>query len=456
MKNESDVEVYSVPDAESERTSLVRKDVGGRWPAWRLIILTAITCLYVVGIMAEVNSPLLPALEEDANLGWNVNHSGLSMSIQVGFEALGHLSVAWLSDLYGGPKMHVFALTIISVTLGMIALQRNPVWILTFVALRQFVQGIVWPAVGRSMNTYLEVRQWEVGLCLIGLASRAGDLLTSELTGVLELHFGWRGTLHWIAYITLCATFAFCLVFWMTNKKWEEAEAFQSSVARPRNGFLASVRWANLKSFYSETDAWLILAIPCFITNVWLWGAYVATFSHSIYGASASNSALINGSFPLGQTVGLLVAFGFALRGGKHRRNIYVGCIVCCWMVAIVPILFLVSKQSFVHYVALSTIMGVATGPVSYLPVDLYCMHVSQQTGGYALYAGSVYCVSQATSAVMAYIYGYIRTQSEQLAFQAGMILAAVSFLGCGFCLTLHTLRNWDGALFEESKATGS
>lgn len=400
-----------------------------------------------------VFSPLVPALEEDAHLGWNEVHSGLALGIYALCEATGLFLLGWLSDVYGETMMLVSSLGITSLLLMMIARQQHPSTILVLIAVSALLRGIVFPAVTRSMNTYLKVTQWEIGLCLIGLASRAGDLLTSELTGLLQMVCGWRGTLSWIACITGCAVAMFYLVVWNANKMRKE-NGEDDDVGPEGSHTLTAPRWSALKDFYSKTDTWLILALASFLQPVWSMGNYVAIFAHTIYGMSAANSALTNGSFSLGQAISLLATCVFALYKGHCRREVYVACAISCFLASIVPIILL--KVSFVYYVVLMTAMGIVVGTVTYVPVAVYCMHISQRTGDYALYCSSLYSVAYIVGGSTGFLYGHLREESEQLAFRKIMIVTAVCLLVSGSCMALHTHRNWDGALFKYTKASGS
>merc|ERR1719316_620437 len=168
---------------------------------------------------------------------------------------MGLLCLGWLSDVYGGPDMLLLSHLSICVMLGMIARQRSPLPIIGLVAMIAFTRGIVWPAATKSMNTYLKAKQWEVGLCLIGLASRVGDLLTSEIVGLLEVHVGWRGAIYWIAGITGSAVCICWLVIRTAHKMRKEVGVRRCpEVETGRAQALADSRWDNLKAFYSETD----------------------------------------------------------------------------------------------------------------------------------------------------------------------------------------------------------
>lgn len=445
-------------ELESEKALLLNKDMDQGWPAWRVMIVTATTCFYATGIMpVAIFAPLMPALEEDVSLRWNAVHSGLAISMYTLFEAMGLLFLGWLSDVYGGPVMLVLSQLGISIILGMLTRQSNPVAIIGLVAMIAFVRGIVWPAATKSMNMYLSARQWEVGLCLIGLASRSGDFLTSEVLGLLEAYCGWRSAVGWIAGITGTAVVIFQLIISKVEKIREDAGALAPFEVKPAGAQTSMApRWDNLKAFYSETDTWLLLLLVTFLQLLVVWGSYVAAFARSIYGVSASNSALTNGSFAFGQAVSLFGTLMLALSWGNRRRDIYVASTVACIVVSIVPILFLVSEVSFTFYIVFPATIGIAVGTVYYVPVAVYCMHVSRRTGGYALYCSSLYSVSYVVSALTSYMYGHVRKVSEQLAFQLDMTLATICLLVCSFSMALHIRRNWDGALFETEKASES
>lgn len=380
-----------------EKAPLLTKDSDRTWPAWRVMILTATGCMYVVGIMPiALNAPLVPSLEDDPHLDWNEIHTGFVLSVPIVCESVGMICLGWLSDVYGGPRMLIFGMGTISIILGNITWQQNPVSILGLVIMLAFVRGAIWPSATKVMNTYLGAQQWEVGLCLIGLASRTGDVITSELTGAFVNALGWRSAVCIIAGVLLLSTFLFQFIIGRVQRMREEAGALERSrVEAERESNLAAPRWEDLKSFYSETDTLLLLLLTCSLQPLWVWGAYVGTFAHSIYGMTAANSAFTNGAFAFGQFVSLLCTLTIALCGGSGtRRWIYVGTANTCVVATVIPILFLLCEVPFGGFVALAAVLGLAVGTVDYVPVALYCMHSARRTGDYSLYCSSMYAIA--------------------------------------------------------------
>jgi len=444
----------------AEKVPLLSKDTDQTWPAWRLTLAIATMSIYIMSIIpVAVNAALVPALEDDRDLGWGKVHSGTMLSVPIVFEAMGLMCLGWLSDVFGGPKMLIICLATLFAVLVNICWQQGPVPILGLMTMIAFVRGGVFPAATKLMSTYLGASQWEVGICMIGLASRAGDLMTSEFIGILVYYFGWRGAVAALAGISFLMLFIYQLVVWKVEDMRVAYGALESSTTgmERKETSIAPTRRQDLKVFYSQVDTWLLLILSLALQPLWVWGSYVGTFAHSMYGLSASRSALTQGAFASGQLLSLIVTLFYAiLRGGKARRPIYVGGCALVLFATCVPIILLTNEVTSTLYAMLSVTLGFSMGMVDYVPVALYCMHFGRKTGDYALYSSSMYSIAYVAGAGTAAVYGYLRRQSEVLAFTVVNTVASCCTIICFICLALHILRNWDGDLFNHSKAAAS
>merc|ERR1719453_793358 len=108
--------------------------------------------------------------------------------------------------------------------------------------------------------------------------------------------------------------------------------------------------------------------------------------------------------------------------------------------------------MSFTSWVICSGLLGLSVGVMDYVPIAIYCMHVSRRTGDYGLYVSSIYSFAYVVGAITSYTYGQLRKTSEEMAFKVEMIVACTCLLSCSLCLSLHIRRNWDGALFKYVK----
>jgi len=356
------------------------------------------------------------------------------------------------------PKCSSFFLGAIFAVLLNVCWQQGPVPVLGLMTMIAFVRGGVFPAATKLMSTYLGVAQWEVGICMIGLASRAGDLMSSEFVGLLVSFFGWRGAVVGIAGFAFLMLFAYQLAVWKVQDMREADGALEPSMIEiQREDTLAAPTWQNLKVFYAEVDTWLLLILTIGLQPLWVWGSYVGTFAHSMYGISPSRSALTQGAFAFGQLLSLAVTLIYAvLRGGKARRPIYVGACALVLFATSVPIALLTYEVPFAVYGVMAVALGFSMAMIDYVPVALYCMHCGRKTGDYALYSSSMYAIAYVAGSGTAAVYGYLRRENEALAFTVVNTVAACCTMTCFICLALHILRNWDGALFKYSRAAAS
>merc|ERR1712118_625046 len=127
-------------------------------------------------------------------------------------ESLGYLTLAQLSDVFGGKVMlSAYMFAAMGCILVMATVDSPPAIIYANICMA-LGKGMTWPAVEGLIPSYLPTWRWEVGLMMVACASRLGHAMTGVLIGSL-LHFlNWNISLYVVATFILLVALTFSML----------------------------------------------------------------------------------------------------------------------------------------------------------------------------------------------------------------------------------------------------
>jgi len=204
--------------------------------------------------------------------------------------------------------------------------------------------------------------------------------------------------------------------------------------------------------FFSMADSWLILFLIICQQPLWSFGDFLSSFAYDIYDIPPAKCALLNGAYPLGQTLGLALALIGVLRGGSRTRlSMYIVITMLAAGSAFVPIMLLRAghRLSSGALTVLAGWQGFSCVLMDYVPTTIWAMHVGRLRGEGAHYLGILYSIGYTAAFAFNWYLGNLRNSSMTKAFTTEMIMASASSALSMALLTLHIVRNWNGTLFH-------
>eukprot|EP00928_Gymnodinium_smaydae_P034517 TRINITY_DN24435_c0_g2_i1.p1 TRINITY_DN24435_c0_g2~~TRINITY_DN24435_c0_g2_i1.p1 ORF type:complete len:425 (-),score=15.17 TRINITY_DN24435_c0_g2_i1:225-1499(-) len=397
--------------------------------------IIGIGSVYTVSVIPVVLPALLsPALEADAGLSWTLADTARFIgSNQVG-EALGMIALGWIADYIGGATAFSIGLALLAVLQVGISFVSSPLSLLSLYVAMIFIRGVVFGSAVKLVANTLGETQWGVGVCIIGVASRSGDLLMAELFGLLEPTYGWRGVMRFYACFTCIGVMWFAVVNHYSSQRRYDHAALSVPVA--------------LKSLWSDPDYWSVFALITFVQPLWVWGSFVPTYAHSIYHESIAKSAFAYRATKTGEVCALLIAMGVLLYSGINSRRIFHACVVVIAAVsALLPVMMMYYEMDETAFLILASVIGGCAALIDYVPPALYFMFRGKSSGTSSLYISFSYGVVYPLGGLTAWVFGNLRSRSEMFAFKAETWCAVVCLILCSSTLMLHMVRSWNTVL---------
>lgn len=405
-------------------------------------VLVALCVIYAVCILpVGISSALLPALEEDTHLGWIPTTSGLYMAATTWAVALGSFAVGWCSDYFPNGLVMLAYVFIAGCILE--AMSWAPT-ASSFIALHLLVFGVksvTWPAAMSMLGTHLSTMRPELGILLVGLASRLASVGSSVFMGKLLSYMDWRLAVQCIATVLVCAAVTFRLLIKVgglsrlieplppqhgaaaaaVTDAEVVPEAGNNSTPRPSGG-LGAVTAYCLALFKDHTFQLLI----CYGVGLELaisFNIFVGAFMHAIYRESISDSAIWSGTMNMGEvaSIGLGILLVFL---GTRRDAIFAVVQIQLVIGILVSATIVFLDVSFSLFFTLGMVLGFASTLGGYLIVPLHCIELAKisATADIATRVTIIDGLATFVGATCRFFVGLVRNADES----RGLLVAAI------------------------------
>jgi len=272
----------------------------------------------------------------------------------------------------------------------------------TFIALHIVVfvlKALTWPAALSIVGTHLSATRPELGILLVGLASRASSSGSSLLMGGLLLHMDWRGALQVLGGFLMCSAIMSRMLIKLGNldhlvemptpvaqpsaddgsaEAAAEAGAAASSTqgSSSRGGDLFSY----LKGLFQDPMFLLLIVFAIGLELSLGLSLFVSAFMHSIFRESIAESAIYSGAMNIGEVVSIALGLVIVILGFSRKviwQTVLVQLVVgICASAGI-----LMFEVSFEMFFTLGLILGFSTTLGGYLVAPLHCIEMAKSRG---------------------------------------------------------------------------
>eukprot|EP00746_Dinoflagellata_sp_MGD_P118006 gnl/MRDRNA2_/MRDRNA2_54027_c0_seq1.p1 gnl/MRDRNA2_/MRDRNA2_54027_c0~~gnl/MRDRNA2_/MRDRNA2_54027_c0_seq1.p1 ORF type:complete len:551 (-),score=60.80 gnl/MRDRNA2_/MRDRNA2_54027_c0_seq1:28-1440(-) len=423
---------------------------------------------------AAVWSALIPALEEDPDLGWSKQHSGIIMFSSMFCECLGLIFIGHLTDVFGGRSMLLTYMFLAAGCLLLFGIAHNVTVMHVVVAVVGFLGGLRWPAVTNLIGDSLPSSQWDLAFIMVGSASRFGDSFCAMTLGTLLHFFHWRYAIAIVALVVVVFAFTFNGVMDFRNQVCPPAvqsRARSSTESSERDVFASCKVLSEALSglpgkvmlMSRNVDFWLMCFMVSGLSGLWTYAMYFAAFAHSIFGAPVPVAAQMDSAYSFGQFCGLLGGVAILSLSGEAngRRVLYMTSLIGLSVSIVIPLvlLFELTTQLWL-FALLSYCLAMFTVQCCYVPSGVFAILEGGQVGGpgrdssghgssTALLLGVIEGWTGMLGGFLTVFFGNVREQSDAQAFRVLCFCLSCGLLTSTIAFSLYCKRNWHGPLFN-------
>lgn len=440
-KTESAPEAVTADDIAAELTPLCQPCA--TYGSHQKTVLLGLCVAYFFCIIpVAISSALLPALEDDAGLDWTPLVSGVYVAMTTWAIALGSLTIGWLPDYFPNTLVILTFLFTSGVLLNGMSVAPTAV---LFVAMHLAVfvgKSVTWPAAMSIIGTHLRGLRPELGILLVGLASRTSSFGASMVMGKLLFWTDWRGSLQLLGSILMLVAFAFRPLL---NVMGLDGQAPQngpsSSSASPTEAStharVERPQFASREAFIkycwelsNDSTFRLLICYGIGLEFTFVLPLFSSSFVHSVYRETVSESAWLSGVMSIGEALSVLL--GACLVIGGIKRSTLLWFILAQLTTGI----FIAGSIAFLSmplntFLVLNGLLGFTITLGGYIVIPLHCVELGKARGSGA---SDIACritiiegLAILVSACSRLFVGFERSVDEAAGFTTASVMA---FLG--------------------------